>query len=108
MLPRTRLIRQRARRRLMGPAVRRWQQRRLWRRSRRLVVASGVLLLVAGSTAVYKLRPADLQQIEAGTGKTAESLTDAELNSAIHHLGIQELELTDAERRLVNLVVDDV
>ena len=53
------------------------------------------MLLVGG--AAYKLGQSSVQQIEQHTGKSAEDLSEQELEAAMNELGIQEEEVTDAD-----------
>ncbi len=85
--------RRRGRRRTTRRVQRRRRMRR--RRRRRVVLMGGMIAL--GSAAVYKLSKKDVQQVEEYTGKTAEELSDEELQAAIDDLQLQVDELSDAE-----------
>ncbi len=64
------------------------------------------MLLVGG--AAYKLGQNSVEQVEAYTGKPAEQLTEAELEAAMEHLGIEEEEITDADMAAVEAeAIDD-
>jgi len=54
-------------------------------------------MIALGTAAVYKMSKKDTQRIEEHTGKTAEDLSDEELQAAIEDLQIQVDELSDAE-----------
>lgn len=57
------------------------------------------MLLIGG--AAYKLGQNSVKQIEDYTGKPADQLTEQELESAMDHLGIEEEEITDADRAAI-------
>jgi hypothetical protein len=57
------------------------------------------MLLVGG--AAYKLGQSSVKQIEQYTGKQAEDLSEQELEAAMDHLGIEEEELTDADKAAI-------
>ncbi len=54
-------------------------------------------MIALGTAMVYKMSKKDVQRVEEHTGKTAEELSDDELQAAIDDLQIQVDELTDAE-----------
>ena len=54
-------------------------------------------MIALGTAAVYKMSKKDVQRVEEHTGKTAEDLSDEELQAAIEDLQIQVDELSDAE-----------
>jgi len=89
-----RMTRMTARRQRMM-AVRRMRRRRRRRRRRRMILMGGMVAL--GTAAVYKMSKKDVQRVEEHTGKTAEELSDEELQAAIDDLQIQVDELSDAE-----------
>jgi hypothetical protein len=68
------------------------RRRRRRRRRRRIILASG-LIVVGGR----KMRKSDVEQVEEHTGKSAEDLTDEELDQATNELGIEGEEMTDEE-----------
>jgi len=68
-------------------------RRRQRRRRRRRVVLVGGLIAVG----VYKLSKRDTERVEEHTGKSAEELTDQELDQAMSDLNIQAEEMTDEE-----------
>lgn len=72
--------------------VRMAMRRRRRRRRRRIVLVGGLVAL--GS---YKLSQKQVEQVEQQTGKTAEELTDEELEKAMDDLNIDAEELSDAE-----------
>ena len=96
-MPRGMARRMTARRQRMM-AVRRMRMRRRRhrrRRRRRIVLVGGMIAL--GTAAVYKMSKKDVERVEEHTGKTAEELSDEELQAAIDDLQIQVDELSDAE-----------
>ena len=74
---------------------RRRMRRRRRRRRRRMILMGGMVAL--GTAAVYKMSKKDTKRIEEHTGKTAEDLSDDELQQAVKDLQIQVDELSDAE-----------
>ena len=68
------------------------QRRRRRRRRRRVILVGGLIALGA-----YKLSKRDVQRVEEHTGKTAEELSDEELEQAMDDLNIQKEEMTDEE-----------
>ena len=89
------------RRPLIGMPARRALRRRLRfrRMTRRMVLRTGVVLLLggtaaAGTYAAIKLHERDVRRIEQTTGRRAEDLSETELLAAMKRLGIQKLELT--------------
>lgn len=93
MMARRRTRRTTMRRRMM--ATRRMRRRRRRRRRRRIILVGGMIAL--GTAAVYKMSKKDVERVEEYTGKTAEELSDEELQAAIDDLQIQVDELSDAE-----------
>ena len=91
-MPRGRMARRMTRRRM---TVRRMRRRRRRRRRRRIILVGGMVAL--GTAAVYKMSKKDVERVEEHTGKTAEELSDEELQAAIDDLQIQVDELSDAE-----------
>ena len=73
-------------------AVRMMMRRRRRRRRRRVILAGGLIAL-----GVHKLSKKQVEQVEQHTGKTAEELTDEELDKAMNDLNIQAEEMSDAE-----------
>ena len=74
---------------------RRRMRRRRRRRRRRMILVGGMVAL--GTAAVYKFSKKDVERIEEKTGKSAEDLSDEELQQAVADLQIQVDELSDAE-----------
>ncbi len=68
-------------------------RRRMRRRRRRRVILVGGLVAVG----VHKLSKKDVERVEEHTGKTAEELTDEELDQAMDDLNIEKQEMTDEE-----------
>ncbi|MFN2188852.1 MAG: SHOCT domain-containing protein [Candidatus Promineifilaceae bacterium] len=87
-----RAARRTMRRRMVLPMGRRY-------RRRRFLVGGFTMLLVGG--AAYKLGQSSVKQIEQYTGKPAEDLSEQELEAAMDHLGIEEEELTDADKAAI-------
>jgi hypothetical protein len=63
------------------------------RRRRRRVVLVGGLIAVG----VHKMSKKDVERVEEHTGKTAEELSDEELDQAMSDLKIEGEEMTDEE-----------
>jgi hypothetical protein len=61
----------------------------------------GGAVLLAGGYAAYKLTRRDTQRVEAYTGERAEDLSEEDLVDAMDHLGIQKIELDDADQAIV-------
>jgi cell division septal protein FtsQ len=74
--------------------------RRMRRRRRRRLILGGFTVLAIGGAAYggFKLATRDVQNIEQHTGRSADDLTEQELISAMEDLGIQKIELTDADK----------
>ena len=90
-------------RRMARRGVRRTSRRtvrRMRRRRRRRIVVGGFAILAIGGAAygTFKLATRDVQKIEQHTGKPADDLTEQELVAAMEDLGIQKIELTDADK----------
>ena len=68
------------------------RRRRRRRRRRRVVLVGGLIAVGA-----YKLSKRDTERVEEHTGKSAEELTDQELDQAMSDLNIQADEMTDEE-----------
>ena len=86
-------------RRAAGPArrttrrrVAMMMRRRRRRRRRRIILAGGLVALGA-----YKLSKKDVERVEEHTGKSAEELSDEELDKAMDDLNIQKDEMDDSE-----------
>ena len=60
-----------------------------------------MVLMIGGAYSSYKLSQQDVQQIEQHTGKNADDLTEAELESAMDDLGIQDMELTPEDEAAI-------
>ena len=73
-------------------AVRMTRRRRRRRRRRRIILVGG--LIAVGS---HKLSKKQVEQVEQHTGKTAEDLTEDELDQAMADLNIEAEEMSDAE-----------
>ena len=73
-------------------AVRMMARRRRRRRRRRVVLVGGLIAI-----GVHKLSKRDVERVEEHTGKTAEELTDEELEQAMNELNIPPNEMTDEE-----------
>jgi L-fucose isomerase-like protein len=68
-------------------------------RRRRLLVGGATLLLVGG--AAYKLGQNNVKKVEQHTGKPAEDLSQQELEQAMDDLGIEDEELTEADKAAI-------
>ncbi len=73
-------------------SVRMTMRRRRRRRRRRVILVGGLIAVGA-----HKLSKKDVERVEEHTGKTAEELTDEELDQAMSDLNIDAEELSDAE-----------
>lgn len=87
-----RTTRRMMRRRMVLPMGRRY-------RRRRFLLGGFTMLLVGG--AAYKLGQSSVKQIEQHTGKPAEDLSQEELEAAMDELGIQEEEITEADKAAI-------
>ncbi len=75
-------------------------------RRRRFLVGGFTMLLVGG--AAYKLGQSSVKQIEQHTGKPAEELSQEELEAAMDELGIEEEEITEADKAAIEAeAIDD-
>ncbi len=83
-------------------AVRMTRRRRRRRRRRRIILVGG--LIAVGS---HKLSKKQVEQVEQHTGKTAEDLTEDELDQALADLNIEAEEMSDAELDEVEKADDD-
>ena len=72
--------------------VSRMRRRRRRRRRRRIILVGGLIALGA-----YKLSKRDVERVEKYTGKSAEDLSDEELEQAMDDLNIPKEEMTDEE-----------
>ena len=72
--------------------VARMHRRRRRRRRRRIILVGGMVAVGA-----YALSSKDTQRVEEHTGKTAEELSDEELEQAMDDLDIDAEEMTDEE-----------
>lgn len=50
--------------------------------------------MIGGAYSSYKLSKQEVQQVEEHTGKSAEDLTEEEMEATLDELGIQDQELT--------------
>ena len=73
------------------------------RRRRRRVVLVGGLIAVG----VHKMSKKDVERVEEHTGKSAEELSDEELDQAMSDLNIESEELTDEEWEQAEKAEDD-
>ena len=80
------------RRRRMVRHTRRRRRRARRRRRRRILLVGGLLAFGA-----YKLSKRDVQRVEEHTGKSADELTDEQLEQAMDQLGIEKDTMTDEE-----------
>jgi len=70
-------------------------------RRRRIIVGGAVVLMVGGAYTSYKVSEQEAQQIEQHTGKSAEDLTEQEIEAAMDDLGIQDMELTPEDEAAI-------
>jgi L-fucose isomerase-like protein len=62
------------------------------------MVGGMVLLAVGGTAAAIKMSQKDAQRVEEYTGASVEELSEDELVAAMEDLGIQSIDLSDADR----------
>ncbi len=86
------------RRRATRRTVRRVRRRT---RRRRILVGGAVVLMIGGAYSSYKLSQQDVQQIEQHTGKSADDLSEQEIEAAMDDLGIQDMELTPEDEAAI-------
>ena len=72
--------------------VRRMHRRRRRRRRRRIILVGGMIAVGA-----YALSKRDTERVEEHTGKSAEELSDEELERAMDDLNIEKQEMTDEQ-----------
>ena len=72
--------------------VRRMHRRRRRRRRRRIILVGGMIAVGA-----YALSKRDTERVEEYTGKSAEELSDEELERAMDDLNIEKQEMTDEQ-----------
>lgn len=65
------------------------------------MVGGAAVLMIGGAYSSYKLSKQDVQQVEQHTGKSADDLTEAELEAAMDALGIQDQELTPEDEAAI-------
>lgn len=69
------------------------------RRRRRLILGGFAVLAIGGAAyGTFKLATRDVQKIEQHTGRSADDLTEQELIAAMQELGIEKIDLTDADK----------
>ncbi|NIM94783.1 MAG: hypothetical protein GTO18_13875 [Anaerolineales bacterium] len=76
--------------------ARRRTHRRMRRRMRRRMIIGGMVVLGVGYGA-YKLTQSQVDQIESHMGKSAEDLSEEELEAAMDDLNIESQEVTDSD-----------
>ena len=81
-----------AARRMTRMRVRRMMHRRRRRRRRRVILVGGMIAVGA-----YALSKHDTERVEEHTGKSAEELSDEELEKAMDDLNIEGEEMTDEQ-----------
>ena len=81
-----------AARRMTRMRVRRMHRRRRRRRRRRVILIGGAIAVGA-----YALSKHDTERVEEHTGKSAEELSDEELEQAMGDLNIEGEEMTDEQ-----------
>ena len=57
--------------------------------------------MIGGAYSSYKLSQQDVQQIEQHTGKSADDLSEQEIEAAMDDLGIQDQELTPEDEAAI-------
>lgn len=78
-------------------AVRMTQRMRRRRRRRRIMLVGGFVAFGA-----HKLSKKDVDKVEAHTGKSAEELTDEEMDTAVNELGIETQPLSAEDQQAVS------
>ena len=58
-------------------------------------------LMIGGAYSSYKMSQQEVQQIEQHTGKSADDLSEQEIEAAMDDLGIQDQELTAADEAAI-------
>ena len=84
-------------RRMTRRRVTRMHRRRRRRRRRRVILVGGLVAVGA-----YKLGKKDVERVEEHTGKSAEELSDEELDQAMDDLNIQKDEMDDSDWEYVD------
>jgi len=84
-------------RRMTRMRVRRMSRRRRRRRRRRVILVGGMIAVGA-----YALSKKDTERVEEHTGKSAEELSDEELEKAMDDLNIDADEMTDEQMDYVD------
>jgi len=84
-------------RRMTRRRVTRMHRRRRRRRRRRVILVGGLIAVGA-----YKLGKKDVERVEEHTGKSAEELSDEELDQAMDDLNIQKDEMDDSDWEYVD------
>ena len=84
-------------RRMTRRRVHRMHRRRRRRRRRRVILVGGLIAVGA-----YKLGKKDVERVEEHTGKSAEELSDEELDQAMDDLNIQKDEMDDSDWEYVD------
>ncbi len=79
--------------------MRRTSRRRRRRRRRRIILLGGLIAFGA-----YKMSKKDADRIEQHTGKSADELTDEQLEQAMDQLGIDKQELDDSDNEYLDQV----
>jgi hypothetical protein len=64
-------------------------------------VGGAAVLMIGGAYSSYKLSQQEVQQIEQHTGKSADDLSEQEIEAAMDDLGIQDQELTAADEAAI-------
>ena len=57
--------------------------------------------MIGGAYSSYKMSKQEVQQVEEHTGKSAEDLTEEEMEAALDDLGIQDQELTPEDEAAI-------
>jgi len=59
-------------------------------------------MMIGGAYSSYKMSKQELEQVEQHTGKSAEDLTEEEMEKALDDLGIQDQELTPEDEAAID------
>ena len=64
-------------------------------------MGGAAVLMIGGAYSSYKMSQQEVQQIEQHTGKSADDLSEQEIEAAMDDLGIQDQELTAADEAAI-------
>ena len=64
-------------------------------------MGGAAVLMIGGAYSSYKMSQQEVKQIEQHTGKSADDLSEQEIEAAMDDLGIQDQELTAADEAAI-------